>query len=45
MLAADLLMDIEPSGWDEDEDEMPAGAEGQEDEAKTKKTGKSGSSR
>jgi len=28
MLAADLLMDIEPSGWDEDEDEMPGGAAG-----------------
>jgi hypothetical protein len=42
MLAVDLLMDIEPAGWDEDDDEMAAGAD---DEAKTRKTGKTSSSR
>jgi hypothetical protein len=42
MLAVDLLMDIEP-GWDEDDEEI--GIANQDDEAKTKKTGKSHSSR
>ena len=40
LLAVDLLMDIEP-GWDDEDDELP----GDGDDAKTKKTGKSGSSR
>jgi hypothetical protein len=42
MLAVDLLMDIEPAGWDEDDDDMAAG---NDDEAKTRKTGKTSSSR
>jgi len=42
MLAVDLLMDIEP-GWDDDDEDL-AGAN-QDDEAKTKKTGKSASSK
>lgn len=41
MLAVDLLMDIEP-GWDDEDDEI---AVGNEDDAKTKKTGKSHSSK
>ena len=40
LLAVDLLMDIEP-GWDDEDDEMA----GDVDEGKTKKTGRSGSSR
>jgi len=40
LLAVDLLMDIEP-GWDDEDDEMA----GEVDEGKTKKTGRSGSSR
>lgn len=40
LLAVDLLMDIEP-GWDDEDEELP----GEADEAKTKKTGRSGSSR
>ena len=40
LLAVDILMDIEP-GWDDEDDELP----GDQDEAKTKKTGRSGSSR
>ena len=42
MLAVDLLMDLEP-GWDEDDEDL--GGANQDDEAKTKKTGKSHSSR
>ena len=42
LLAVDLWMDIEPQGWDEEDEENAPGAD---DEAKTKKTGKSGSSR
>jgi len=42
MLAVDLLMDIEP-GWDDDDEDL-AGVN-QDDEAKTKKTGKSHSSK
>ena len=44
MLAVELLMDIEPQGWDDDEDEM-GGVPGADDEAKTRKTGKTSSSR
>lgn len=40
LLAVDILMDIEP-GWDDEDDELP----GEQDDAKTKKTGRSGSSR
>lgn len=40
LLAVDTLMDIEP-GWDDEDDELP----GEGDDAKTRKTGKSGSSR
>ena len=35
-------MDIEPQGWDDEDEEMAVGAD---EEAKTRKTGKSGSSR
>lgn len=41
MLAVDLLMDIEPASYDDDDDEI-AGAD---DEQKTRKTGKTSSSR
>jgi hypothetical protein len=44
MLAVDLLIDIEPSGWDDDEDEIGGGV-GADEEAKTRKTGKTSSSR
>ena len=40
LLAVDTLMDIEP-GWDDEDDELP----GENDDQKTKKTGRSGSSR
>ena len=40
LLAVDLLMDIEP-GWDDEDDEVA----GEVDEGKTRKTGRSGSSR
>lgn len=43
MLAVDLLMEIEPSGWDDEDEDMAVG--GNDDDAKTRKTGKSGSSR
>jgi hypothetical protein len=43
MLAVDLLMDIEPAGWDDEDDEM--GAANQDDDQKTRKTGKTSSSR
>jgi hypothetical protein len=42
MLAVDLLMDIEPAGWDDDDEDMAAG---QDDDQKTRKTGKTSSSR
>ena len=41
MLAVDLLMDIEP-GWDDEDDEIAVGANQEEDEGKSRKTGKSG---
>lgn len=41
LLAVDLMMDIEP-GWDDEDDEIQEGAN---DDAKTKKTGNSRSSR
>ena len=44
MLAVDLLMDIEPQGWDDEEDEMGMAAN-PDDEQKTRKTGKTSSSR
>ena len=40
LLAVDLLMDIEP-GWDDDEEEVV----GDQDEERTRKTGKSGASK
>lgn len=43
MLAVDLLMDIEPAGWDDEDEDL--GAAGADDEAKTRKTGKTSSSR
>ena len=43
MLAVDLLMDIEPAGWDEDDEDL--GGANQDDDAKTRKTGKTSSSR
>lgn len=42
LLSVDLLMDFEP-GWDEEDDELQDGAN--EDEAKTRKTGRSKSSK
>ena len=44
LLAVDLLMDIEPQGWDDEEDEMGMAAN-PDDEQKTRKTGKTSSSR
>lgn len=44
MLAVDLLMDIEP-GWDDEDDEIAVGAGQDDDENKSRKTGKSGASR
>ena len=44
LLAVDLLMDIEPAGWDEDDEEI-AGGGGADEDAKTRKTGKTSSSR
>lgn len=43
LLAVDVLMDIEP-GWDDEDDELPGDADANDD-AKTKKTGNSRSSR
>ena len=40
LLAVDLLMDIEP-GWDDEDEEIT----GEMDEQRTRKTGKSGSSK
>jgi hypothetical protein len=37
LLAVDLLMDIEPTGWDDEEDEI--GQQNGDDDAKTRKTG------
>lgn len=37
LLAVDLLMDIEPAGWDDEEEEM--GGQNPDDDAKTRKTG------